>query len=313
MNSRFTVLASGSSGNAALVEAGGFGLLIDCGLPPRILTSRLAEVGASWTSINAVILTHTHSDHWKDHTLGDLRSRRIPLWGHPAQFDHLMTVSASFEPLYRARLTNAYQENHPHFLCEQLSVRPIRVSHDSDPTFAFRIDGRDSLGIAWSIGYASDLGCASPELIEAFAGVDILAIEYNHDVKMERASPRPKYLVDRVLSDHGHLSNDQAAQVTNAVAARSGEGFPSHLVQLHLSRDCNRPELASAVGRAALASLNPKTEVITARQDIAARSIPLKRRSDADCRLLPRVKATSGFPNGGQSTKVQPRLPGFDG
>src|SRR6478736_6285046 len=99
MMGRFTVLASGSSGNAALLECNGFGLLIDCGLPPRVLGLRLREVGASWDSVNAVILTHTHSDHWKDFTLADMRSRRIPLYAHPWQFDHLATAARSFDPL----------------------------------------------------------------------------------------------------------------------------------------------------------------------------------------------------------------------
>ena len=106
-------------------------------------------------------------------------------------------------------------------------------------------------GLAWSVGYASDLGCGSAELVEAFAGVDVLALEYNHDEKMERTSPRPKFLVERVLGDCGHLSNQQAADFTAAVAARSGHGFPSHLVQLHLSRDCNHPELARVAPAAA--------------------------------------------------------------
>lgn len=106
MTGRFTVLASGSSGNAALVEANGFGLLIDCGLPPRVLGARLAEVGASWEKVHAVVLTHTHGDHWKDLTLADLRSRKIPLWAHPAQFDHLASCAASFDSLHRAGLTD---------------------------------------------------------------------------------------------------------------------------------------------------------------------------------------------------------------
>jgi phosphoribosyl 1,2-cyclic phosphodiesterase len=310
MVSRFTVLASGSSGNAALVETDGFGLLIDCGLHPHMLTARLAEVGSSWSKINAVILTHTHGDHWKDLMLADLRSRKIPLYAHPAQHDHLANASAYFEPLHRARLTRAYQADHPHAVAPNLVVRPIRVSHDSDPTFAFRIDGHDTEGLAWSIGYASDLGCGSPELIDLFAGVDILALEYNHDVKLERMSPRPKFLVDRVLGDCGHLSNDQAAALTVAIATRSGEGFPGHLVQLHLSKDCNRPELASATGRAALASLNPRSEVITAQQDIAAKSIPLVRRPDAAKRVTARKIAFTLPPERRRS--VQPPIPGFE-
>lgn len=312
MTGRFTVLASGSSGNATLLEANGFGLLIDCGLHPRMLTARLAEMGASWNAVHAVVLTHTHTDHWKDLTLADLRSKKIPLWAHPAQFDFLASASRSFEALDRAGLTRAYQANHPHVLAAGLSFRPIRVSHDSDPTFAFRIDAHDADGIAWSVGYASDLGCPSDELIEAFAGVDVLALEYNHDLKLERNSPRPRFLVERVLGDCGHLSNDQAADLTAAVAASSGTGFPRHLVQLHLSRDCNRPELASASGRAALAGLNPDAEVITATQDSVAKSIPLARRPDSSRRTQPRVTAAATRPTASRRGAVQPSLPGFE-
>src|SRR6476660_642227 len=100
MTTRFTVLASGSSGNTALVETDGFGLLIDCGLHPRMLSARLSEIGSSWAKVNAVILTHTHGDHWKDLTLADLRSRRIPVYAHRAQFDHLSSVADSFAPLH---------------------------------------------------------------------------------------------------------------------------------------------------------------------------------------------------------------------
>lgn len=315
MTGRFTVLASGSGGNAALLEANGFGLLIDCGLHPRLLTARLAEVGATWASVHAVILTHTHGDHWKDLTLADLRSRKIPLYAHPAQFDHLAAAAAAYDPLHRAGLTHSYQADHPLTLAPGLVVRPVRVSHDSDPTFAFRIDGHDpaAAGPAWSVGYASDLGCGSDELVAAFAGVDVLALEYNHDVRLERRSPRPKFLVDRVLGDSGHLSNEQAARLTAEIAGRSGDGFPGHLVQLHLSRDCNRPELASATGRAALAPLNPKSEVITARQDVAARSIALVRRPDSARRLAPRAAPGTTTPFPAARPTFQPKLPGFDG
>ncbi|MFO0821930.1 MAG: MBL fold metallo-hydrolase [Gemmataceae bacterium] len=313
MTGRFTVLASGSSGNASLLEANGFGLLIDCGLHPRILTARLAEIGTTWSAIHAVVITHTHTDHWKDLTLADLRSKKIPLWAHPAHFDFLAGASRSFESLDQAGLTRAYQSNHPHVLAAGLSFRPIRVSHDSDPTFAFRIDAHDADGLAWSIGYASDLGCPSDELIEAFVGVDVLAVEYNHDLKLERNSSRPRFLVERVLSDCGHLSNDQAADLTATIASRSGEGFPRHLVQLHLSRDCNRPELASASGRAALAALNPDTEVITARQDTVAKSISLMRRPESSRRTQPRTSGPIPRSSPRRGAAQQPSLPGFEG
>jgi phosphoribosyl 1,2-cyclic phosphodiesterase len=306
---RFTVLASGSSGNASLLEFDGFGLLIDCGLHPRYLTARLQSVNASWDRVSAVVLTHTHTDHWKDATLADLRSRNIPLHGHPQHFGHLERVAPSFPTFRAAGLARAYAEGAAIELTPTLTCRPLRVSHDSAPTFAFRIDGHDGgAAPAWSIGYAADLGCGSPELIEAFAGVDVLALEYNHDELMERQSSRPRFLVERVLGDLGHLSNRQAAELTAAIAGRSGEGFPGHLVQLHLSKDCNKPELAAVAGREALVALSPATEVITARQDVAAKTIVLARRPNSGNRAVPRVARSAP-----KRRTTQPSLPGFDG
>ncbi len=306
---RFTVLASGSGGNVSLLEADGFGLLIDCGLHARFLTARLQSVGASWDRVSAVVLTHTHTDHWKDGALADLRGRGIPLYAHPQHFAHLERAAPSFPALRAAGLVRAYADGVPIDLTPTLACRPLRVSHDSVPTFAFRIDGRDGgPQPAWSVGYAADLGCGSPELVEAFAGVDVLALEYNHDELMERQSPRPRFLVERVLGDQGHLSNTQAAELTAAIAGRSGDGFPAHLVQLHLSKDCNKPELAAVAGREALVALNPTAEVITAKQDVAARSIVLARRANSGGRAVPRVTRPAA-----KRRPTQPSLPGFDG
>ena len=114
MTGRFTVLASGSSGNAALLETDGFGLLIDCGLHPRMLTARLREVGASWDAVNAVILTHIHGDHWKDLTLASLRSRRDPACTPTRDhLDHLGSAARAYESLHRARLTREYADGQP--------------------------------------------------------------------------------------------------------------------------------------------------------------------------------------------------------
>lgn len=307
MTARFTVLASGSSGNAALLEAGGFGLLIDCGLHPRFLSGRLAAIGASWEKVDAVIITHTHTDHWKDATLAQCRSRRTPVYAHPAHFDHMNAVAESFGPLRAANLTRTYTAGQTLDLAPGLTCRPVWVSHDAEPTFAFRFDFDDGgTGPAWAVGYASDLGVGSDELVNLFAGVDVLALEYNHDEKMERNSSRPWHLVQRVLGDKGHLSNKQAADLTRAIAGRSGPGFPSHLVQLHLSRDCNHPHLAECAGRAALAGLNPSASVVTAKQDVPARSVFLSRRPDAAHRTAVREVMPIARP------APQPALPGFD-
>lgn len=309
MTGRFTVLASGSGGNAALLETDGFGLLIDCGLHPRVLTARLRAVGAKWDAVSAVLLTHTHGDHWKDYTLAELRGRKIPLYAHARHIDDLDTTAPSFESFRRARLAREYADGRAFEVGPGLAVRAVRVSHDAEPTFAFRVDASGPGGPAWSIGYASDLGCGSDELVDAFAGVDVLALEFNHDVRMERRSRRPRFLVDRVLGDCGHLSNEQAGELAAAVVARSGGRLPSHLVQLHLSRDCNLPELAVKAGRAALAALAPAVEVVTARQDEPARAIALSRRVVPAGGAVPPPPAAAVRP---VAWKRQPALPGFD-
>src|SRR5687768_6211549 len=143
MTARFTVLASGSGGNASLLELDGFGLLIDCGLHPRFLTHRLQSVGASWERVSAVVLTHTHTDHWKDATLAELRARRIPMYAHPKHYAY-MERAASFATFSADGLAREYADGRVIDLAKNLSCLPIRVSHDSVPTYGFRIDGHDT-------------------------------------------------------------------------------------------------------------------------------------------------------------------------
>lgn len=275
MPSRFCVLASGSAGNCAFLQQDQFGLLIDAGIGPRVLGARLASIGASWRNVNAVILTHTHSDHWKDWTLGQLRQLRIPIYCSPLHAELLSRISGNFNELSSAGLVQHLHDCVP-IEIGTLTCRPILVPHDSEPTFAFRIDGPPGLfEPQWSVGYASDLGYAPPQLLDAFADTGVLAIEFNHCVDMQRSSGRPRILIERVLGEHGHLSNDQAADAVKAIIERSSLGTLRHLVQLHLSRDCNRPTLAAEHGAKALASCGSSAVVTTAQQFRASRIIPL--------------------------------------
>src|SRR5438876_10371752 len=104
MSMQFTVLASGSSGNASLLEAHGFGVLIDAGLGPRQLAKRFAAVGASWQHVHAVLLTHIHGDHWRERTLAYLCRNRIPLYCHSDHVSDLVAESPAFGDLHDANL-----------------------------------------------------------------------------------------------------------------------------------------------------------------------------------------------------------------
>jgi phosphoribosyl 1,2-cyclic phosphodiesterase len=267
MPMRFTVLASGSGGNASLLETEGFGLLIDAGLGPRQLAARLAAVPATWQNISAVLLTHTHSDHWNENTLTYLGRYRIPLYCHPAHLAALRSYSSAFTRLVEQQLVHCYELSQPADLTARLRFRPFEVPHDGGPTFGFRLEGApDLFGQCWALGYAADLGCWSAELADTLADVDLLALEFNHDIELERTSGRSARLIARVLGDHGHLSNCQAAAFLREVLRRSTPGRLRHVVQLHLSRDCNRPDLARLAAQQALADCPKCPRVHTASQ-----------------------------------------------
>jgi phosphoribosyl 1,2-cyclic phosphodiesterase len=265
---RFTVLASGSAGNASLLQTDEFGVLLDAGLGPRLLAQRLAVVGASWNDVHAVLLTHTHSDHWKDTTLAHLYRRRVPLYCHAEHHIYLRTYSPAFARLQAENLVRLYEAVEDLVLAPGFRCRPLPLRHDGGATFGFRFEeSSDLFGGQCALAYAADLGSWEPALAEALANVDLLALEFNHDVELEYASGRSPYLIRRVLSDEGHLSNVQALALLQEVMRRSTPGLLRHVVQLHLSRECNRPSLAVATAQAALADPALGIELHTASQD----------------------------------------------
>jgi ribonuclease BN (tRNA processing enzyme) len=303
---RFSVLASGSSGNASLLEFNGFGLLIDAGLGPRQLAARLAGVGATWKNVSAVVLTHTHGDHWRERTLAHLAQHRIPLYCHAEHCQTLDAFSPSFAVLKKGGLAYRYDAGSELALTPHLRCRPLEVCHDCVPTFGFRFDGTGGLfGTSWSLGYLADLGCWSPALAAAVASVDVLALEFNHDEEMERRSHRPTALIERVLGDDGHLSNVQAANFLRAILHESGSDNPHHLVQLHLSRQCNRPVLAQAAARQVVnGGLSRPMQLHTANQYVPGPSLTIGPGP------APKRKPRVGWRPKHES--AQPSLPGMD-
>jgi phosphoribosyl 1,2-cyclic phosphodiesterase len=306
---RFSVLASGSSGNASLVEANGFGVLLDVGLGPRQLNSRLATIDRNWTHIHAVVLTHTHADHWNEGTFAQLRRLGIPIYCHADHHMPLRMASLAFGELRGGGLVRDYQPGQALQLSPTLACTPLPVWHD-DTTCGFRFEAAQDLFGPSTLGYAADLGTWQPELIDAFANVDILALEFNHDVFLERASGRSPELILRVLGDRGHLSNVQAANLFREVLERSQPGRPQHLVQLHLSRQCNRPAMAVDAARVVVKELQAEVEIHTARQNNAGPSLTI----DGS------VPKTKPLPNGrrrrestiGTLQHSQPLLPGWE-
>lgn len=286
---QFAVLASGSSGNATLVQSGGAGLLIDLGLGPRSLAQRLESVNAGWDGVAAALLTHTHGDHVGDASLRWLARRGIPLFcheGHPTRLDR----HPGFQELARKNLVRPYDDR-PFLAPTGMRVEPLELSHDGGPTYGFRIEGRaDRRSRSVSVGYLADTGCWRDDMADALTDVDLLGVEFNHDVDLQRRSGRSPHLIARNLGDGGHLSNDQGAALVSAVLERSRPGTVRQIVLLHLSRQCNRTELALATARAAVRTTGRRASVHAARQATSYPDVAV-----APARRRP-VEPARGFP-----------------
>jgi phosphoribosyl 1,2-cyclic phosphodiesterase len=161
-------------------------------------------------------------------------------------------------------------------LAPSLRCRPLLLRHDSGPTFGFRFECTTELyGPSAAIGYVADLGCWNEELLAHLLDVDLLALEFNHDVELEYQSARHPRLIARVLGDDGHLSNEQAAKLLHEVLRRSSPGRLRHLVQLHLSRECNRPALALTAAQAVVGDHDGTITIHTASQAEAGPTLHL--------------------------------------
>jgi phosphoribosyl 1,2-cyclic phosphodiesterase len=265
---QFAVLASGSRGNAALVQSEGAGLLVDAGLTPRKMAERLGTVGSGWHRIACVLLTHTHGDHVHNPTLHWMAQRRVALVCHDAQ-RALLAKFSGYHALDRLRLVRTYDDR-PFLSPTGLRVEPVRLRHDCGPTYGFRIEGKTQRRGGWvGLGYVADTGTWSIEMAESLVDVNTLAIEFNHDVELQRRSGRPPELIARVLGDLGHLSNEQGAGLVAAVLARSRPRSVQNVVLLHLSEECNRPGLAIRAAEKAVRSAGRRVPVMAAQQSAA--------------------------------------------
>jgi phosphoribosyl 1,2-cyclic phosphodiesterase len=313
MPTHIVVLASGSGGNATLIKMGSFGILVDVGLGPRQLGGKLAAHGYCWDNVNAVVLTHTHSDHWKEATLANMLRRAIPLYCHPAHHADLQSASPAFTQLRDANLLHAYAAGKDLELAAGFRFRPLLLAHDGIPTFGFRFRIQESaVEPEFGIGYVADLGSWRPELVQCLAGVKVLALEFNHDVGLEYSSGRSPHLIARVLGDHGHLSNSQAAALLEEVLTASAPGQVCHIIQLHLSRDCNRHPLAEQAARAVLQRFSSSIKLHTAKQEESGPAIMLSRTTIQSAEASQPSKVDKPGPVALSAGTQTGLLPGFD-
>ncbi|CAM3808999.1 MBL fold metallo-hydrolase [Alkalicoccus chagannorensis] len=229
MSLKFSVLASGSTGNAIYVETAGQKLLIDAGLSGKKIEKLAAEAGLSLQALDGILVSHEHSDHIKG--VGILARRyQLPVYANEGTWK-AMAASVGEIPLdQKFTFATGTQRTFA-----DLDIESFHVSHDAaDPMFfSFSHDGK-KLTILTDTGYVSDRMLGLAEESQA------LIFESNHDVGMLRMGHYPWNVKRRILGDEGHVSNEDAGMALAQLVRRS----PADVYLAHLSKDNNMKDLA---------------------------------------------------------------------
>lgn len=225
---RFSLLGSGSEGNALVVQAGKTTLLMDCGFSVSETLNRLARLELQATQINGILVTHEHGDH----IAGVARLARkfeLPVWLTHGTLRFQREAFSDIE----------VNELNPHhrFNIGDVEIQPFLVPHDAgEPVQYVFSDGENRLGVL------TDTGHATPHIEATLSGCQALVLECNHDEAMLMGGRYPASLKQRVGGRYGHLNNQQAATLLSNLDTTRLQ----HIVAAHLSQQNNTSELAVA-------------------------------------------------------------------
>ena len=233
-NYRLCTLYSGSGGNAAYLETPTARILIDAGKCTRTLLASLKELGVDPDSLDAIFITHEHTDHVA--ALEVLtKKHKLPV--------HILLRSAL-----------RYRDTQPEALCRclqihekapftvqvgQVTVTAFETPHDSRASVGYRFEFPDGERTI-RVGYATDIGHVTETLREGLTGCEAIVLESNHDVDMLMDGPYPYDLKLRIRGKRGHLSNRECADLAAELA---GQGT-THFLLAHLSEENNHPDIA---------------------------------------------------------------------
>ena len=257
---RLTILGSGSAGNCAYLETGETRILIDAGFSGRQIRQRLATIGRTPESLSGILLTHEHTDHIQG-LVGLGAKLQIPVYCNRLTKD-------AVEQQLNLRLNCRLFGTGASFEIGDLSVETFAVPHDAQDPVGFLLRTA-----AAEIGFLTDLGHATKLVVERVRCANVLILETNHDLKLLQDDlKRPWSVKQRIMSRHGHLSNDAAADVVEEIVTANLR----HLYLGHLSRDCNRPELAHQVVHNRLQRIGAgHTQVNSTSQDLPSPTLDL--------------------------------------
>lgn len=262
---RVSILASGSSGNLTLLETERTRILVDAGLGKRETLARLAAVGREIDRLDAVLITHEHTDHCNG------LPQVLGLWKTPLYVTEptMGALQRILPDTFRKRLrgVETIQAGHD-FSVGDIDIHPFTIPHDAVEPVAFSVRTN---GI--KVAICTDLGFIPNHVKVHLRETDCLILESNHDLDMLKVGPYPWSVKQRVLSRTGHLSNHAVSEYL-----ADPEGFDSHaryLVLAHMSEENNNPYTATISAQEALGR-RPAEAAFTGELLIASQHVPLK-------------------------------------
>jgi phosphoribosyl 1,2-cyclic phosphodiesterase len=224
----FCSLYSGSSGNSIFVSSEKTKILIDAGLPGKKIEMALNKINREASNIDAIFITHEHSDHIKG--VGVLSRRYdIPIYANKSTWKEM------FDKIGKIKEKNIKIMESDYVILKDMKITKYNISHDAAEPVGYTIEAGNK-----KVCIATDLGYFSEEVKEAVSEADIVLLESNHDVDMVKCGPYPYNLKRRILSDIGHLSNDDCGKAIAYIA----KGKCKRIILGHLSKTNNHPQLA---------------------------------------------------------------------
>lgn len=245
-------IASGSSGNCTLVSMGDANFLVDCGISMRRIKAALSEEGINPAQLDGIFITHEHSDHISGLAMMS-RYFKIPIFAPRTVARHLRYSVAGVE-----ESLNVFPQGES-IHCGGVEISFFHTIHDTEESVGYRFCAGHTFAIA------TDTGIVTPQIMDGLMGADAVIIESNHDIDMLRGGSYPYMLKKRIMSENGHLSNDDCARLATVLAEKGTK----YIILAHLSRENNTPEKAfSAVSRAvegrnAMVYVAPEAEKLT--------------------------------------------------
>ena len=260
---RMCPIASGSSGNSIYVGSDNTHILVDAGISKKRIEDGLKTVGENGTDIDAILITHEHSDHIQG--LGVfVRKYPVPIYGTPATLKQIQCMDyLGYIP------PELFTEISPdeEFMLGDISVSSMRISHDAADPVAYSFANGDK-----HMAIATDMGEYTDYTLDHLKDMDALLIEANHDIRMLQVGPYPYQLKQRILSERGHLSNESAGRLLSDIACDRLQT----IILGHLSKENNLPELAYETVRLEIESGDNEYHANDFEMIVAKRSEPTR-------------------------------------